>query len=249
MQRTALICTHGFSDVLTLGRQNRADPYALHVGESPWVAALPDAWRVAVPGRINADGQEAAPLDLPALFAGLTALPHTPTHVAVCLLHAARNPAHELQVRDRPAGRVARRAGDLFARTCPTVANTPASLNAPWQHCWRQGWRCLRNLRQRQQPRPPRAWPGSWNPLADAMQACLVAQAVSSVVREAMDCAAAIFSCPTGACWRRPARCRCCWAACRPPWPGCWRPSPCAKHAAWRRLPEQRPLGRGYPPA
>jgi N-methylhydantoinase B len=58
MQRIALVCTHGFADVLTLGRQNRADPYALHVGESPWVAALPDAWRVQCPGASAPTGRK-----------------------------------------------------------------------------------------------------------------------------------------------------------------------------------------------
>jgi N-methylhydantoinase B len=190
MQHTALICTHGFSDVLTLGRQNRADPYALHVGESPWVATLPDVWRVEVPGRINATGQEVVPLDLPALFANLAALPYTPTHVAVCLLHAARNPAHELQVQtalqarwpgvpvtcshDMPDG--GKQAGE-FERTVATLR--VAGLAPPAQ------------------PAPPNAaatgLAGQLESLANAMQACLVAQAVSSVVREAMDCAAAIF--------------------------------------------------------
>ena len=190
MQRVALVCTHGFADVLTLGRQNRADPYALHVGESPWVAALPDAWRVQLPGRIGADGQEAAPLDLPALLAGLTALPQAPTHFAVCLLHATRNPAHEQQVRaalqaawpgvpvtcshELPAA--GEHAGE-FERTVATLAATGLALpTAP-----APGSAATTGLA------------GPLVALADAMQACLVAQAVSSVVREAMDCAAAVF--------------------------------------------------------
>jgi N-methylhydantoinase B len=190
MQHTALVCTHGFADVLTLGRQNRADPYALHVGESPWVSALPDAWRVEVPGRINATGQEVTPLDLPALLARLSALPHAPTHVAVCLLHATRNPAHEQQVR---AAVQARWPG--MALTCSH------DVPADGEHAG-EFERTVATLRAAGLALPAR--PASHNTaatglaaqlesLANAMQACLVAQAVSSVVREAMDCAAAIF--------------------------------------------------------
>ncbi len=190
MQRVALVCTQGFADVLTLGRQNRVDPYVLHVGQSPWVTALPDAWRVEVPGRISAGGQEVTPLDLPALLAGLAALPQAPTHIAVCLLQASRNPAHEQQVRaalqarwpgvpvtcshevPAPGGH----AGE-FERTVATLGAAGLTLPAP--------------------PAPGNAAPtglaGQLEALANAMQACLVAQAVSSVVREAMDCAAAVF--------------------------------------------------------
>lgn len=190
MDRVALVCTQGFADVLTLGRQNRADPYALHVGESPWASALPDAWRLEVPGRLNADGREATPVDLSALLAGAQALPAPPTHVAVCLLHATRNPAHEQQVRAAlqtrwPGVRVScshempthgEHAGE-FERTVATLHAAglalPAAAGAPGA--------------------APAGLAAQLETLANAMQACLVAQAVSSVVREAMDCAAAIF--------------------------------------------------------
>jgi len=206
MSDVALICTTGFADVLTLGRQNRADPYALHVGPSPWETLLPAAWRVEVDGRLDAHGQEVAPLRLAAAEAGagiasldarLDALPHRPAAYAVCLLHGHAHPAHELRVRDHlrardPACRVVcshelapgPEAGE-FEWTRATVeaaglagpappagmpAITVATAEEPWQ-----------------------PWAQALEALCDEMQATLVREAVSSVVREAMDCAAAFF--------------------------------------------------------
>ena len=232
MQHTALVCTHGFADVLTLGRQNRADPYALHVGESPWVAALPDAWRVEVPGRINAAGHEVTPLDLPALLARLAALPHAPTHVAICLLHALRNPAHEQQVR-----------AALQARWPGLAVTCSHDVPADGEHAG-EFERTVATLRTAGLAEPARpashttAAPGlaaQLESLANAMQACLVAQAVSSVVREAMDWRRRRLFARRAACWRRPVHCPCCWAACRRRWPGCWtcsRRRPCSRAMA-----------------
>ena len=95
MARIALVTTAGFADVLSLGRQNRPDPYAPHVGPSPWLAALPEAWRIELPGRIDAQGQEVQALDLSGLAAAIAALPARPDAVALCLLFADLNPAHE----------------------------------------------------------------------------------------------------------------------------------------------------------
>ena len=190
MHRIALVCTQGFADVLSLGRQNRTDPYALHVGESPWVAALPDAWRLEVPGRMAADGSEAMPLDMQALQAGAAALPEQPAHVAVCLLQATHNPAHEQQVRAALQARwpgthvtcshevpVHGEPAGEFERTVATLKAAGLALPAP-------------------APTQTAASTGlaaQLESLANDMQACLVTQAVSSVVREAMDCAAAVF--------------------------------------------------------
>jgi N-methylhydantoinase B len=195
-----------------------------------------------VPGRIGADGQEAAPLDLPALRAGLTPCP-TPTHFAVCLLHATRNPAHEQQVRA-----ALQAAWPGVPVTCshelPARASTPANLNAPWQRC---GNRAGVAHGASAGSAATTGLAGQLVALANAMQACLVAQAVSSVVREAMDCAAAVFL-PDG---RMLAQARS-----LPLLLGSLSPAvagllevPRSHHAAWRRLPQQRPLGRWHPPA
>ncbi len=88
----ALITNRGFTDLPELGRQSRRDPDALDPPPStpPWLT--PEAWRIGLRGRIAADGSEAAPLEPP----DPAALPDAP--IAVCLLFAHRNPAHELAV-------------------------------------------------------------------------------------------------------------------------------------------------------
>lgn len=188
MPDIALICTEGFADVLTLARQNRADPYALHVPASPWPELLPAAWRIAARGRIDATGTEVAPLDLAGVLNALAALPRPPAGIAISLLFAQRNPAHERAL----AQRIAQLWPDLpvacshavlpqdgeYERTLATVhalgLQAPAPAAAP-------------------APAPGDDLPQQLEALADRMQQRLVQDAVSSVVREAMDCAAAVF--------------------------------------------------------
>ncbi|WP_298931045.1 hydantoinase B/oxoprolinase family protein [uncultured Ramlibacter sp.] len=187
MKRVALVCTQGFADVLTLGRQNRADPYARHVPPSLWISAVPDAMRFEVAGRIEAAGREAQPLDCSDLVAQLQALPQPPEAIAVCLLFAHANPAHELQVQASlqqafPHAQVLCSHAVLpqsgeFERSVATVQAAGGALSDAGAV---QSQR-LQDLS------------ATLEDLADRMQACLVANAVSSVVREAMDCAAAVF--------------------------------------------------------
>jgi N-methylhydantoinase A len=93
----ALITTAGFTDLPDLGRQSRRDPDDPDPPPPtpPWLS--PPGWRFGLPGRIAADGSEAEPLDEAALAAIAAALPPG-VPVAVCLLFAHRNPAHELRV-------------------------------------------------------------------------------------------------------------------------------------------------------
>jgi len=188
MQDVVLIFSHGFADVLTLARQHRADPYALHVPASPWPQLLPPSWRIEARGRIDAAGQQVEALDTAGVLNALAALPRRPQAIAICLLFAQRNPAHELAL----AQRIQQLWPDLplacshavlpqdgeYERTLATVQSL--GLRAPMAGA-----------------APPAAaddaLPGELEAIADRMQARLVAQAVSSVVREAMDCAAAIF--------------------------------------------------------
>lgn len=185
-----LICTEGFSDVMTLARQHRADPYMLHVPASPWPQLLPAQWRIEATGRIDAQGIEVQPLGLDAVLQALAGLPRPPRAVAISLLFAHRNPAHELALaqclrahwpdlriacsHDHPVPE-----GGEYERTRATLASLGLVLPA------------------QQQPTAPRqgddALPLQLEELANRMQQRLVHEAVSSVVREAMDCAAAIF--------------------------------------------------------
>jgi N-methylhydantoinase A len=91
--RTALIATEGFTDVVELGRQNRAELYRLCArGPAPLV---PPELRFPAPERMGPDGalrplseQAAAALAARVAAAG-------PEAVAVVLLHAYRHPQHE----------------------------------------------------------------------------------------------------------------------------------------------------------
>lgn len=100
----ALITTQGFADVLTLGRQNRRDlrqsfpqpPVPPHV--------CPDPLRFELAERVDAHGHIVTPLAPAALDALLDRIaascvaPRSAPAVAVCLLFAPLNPAHELMV-------------------------------------------------------------------------------------------------------------------------------------------------------
>lgn len=185
----ALICTRGFADVLTLGRQHRADPYAVHVGPSAWLARLPPAWRIELAGRIDAAGIEVEPLALADLADRVRGLPGVPAAVVVALLFAPRNPAHERAVRDAVerllpgvpvhCSHAHDAAGAEYERTVATLRAAGCVLPDP--------------------PAPPSArgdapaFDARIASVADHIQATLVDHAVSSVVREAMDCAAGVF--------------------------------------------------------
>ncbi len=92
--RVVLLTTAGFEDVLEIGRQNRPLLYALEPRRSP--PLVPRARRVGVAERMLYDGEALRPLSQPALRAALRAMCRQhPEAVAVCLLHAYANPAHE----------------------------------------------------------------------------------------------------------------------------------------------------------
>ncbi|MCW3011125.1 MAG: hypothetical protein JWO90_1529, partial [Solirubrobacterales bacterium] len=91
--RTALLATAGFTDVVELGRQARADLYRLEAAHP--APLVPPERRVAVPERTGAHGEVLRPLeDAEAVAAAVAALGGIEA-VAVCLLHADRFPAHE----------------------------------------------------------------------------------------------------------------------------------------------------------
>lgn len=186
MPDIALICTAGFSDVLTLARQNRADPYALHVPASPWPQLLPAAWRIAARGRIDAAGAEVEPLDMGGVLNALAALPRLPAGIAICLLFAQRNPAHEKAL----AQRIAQLWPDLPVACSHAVLAQDGEYERTLATVQALG---LQAPAAPPAPAPDDGLPQQLEALADRMQQRLVAEAVSSVVREAMDCAAAIF--------------------------------------------------------
>jgi N-methylhydantoinase A len=129
---TGLIATAGHEDALEIGRETRYDAYDLAL-EKP-DPLVPAPLRLGISARLMTDGSERVPISSAELdrvverlrAAGVDA-------VAVSLLHAYRNPAHELAVarhlRERaPALRVSLSSvvsGEIreYERTSTTVAN------------------------------------------------------------------------------------------------------------------------------
>ncbi|MFN8496367.1 MAG: hydantoinase/oxoprolinase family protein [Anaerolineae bacterium] len=97
--RTALITTRGFRDILEMAKEMRYDIYdLLLVLPEPLV---PRPLRLEVAERLNGRGEVVVPLD----YAGLADIRRVLVQegaeaVAVCFLHAFKNPAHEQAMRD-----------------------------------------------------------------------------------------------------------------------------------------------------
>lgn len=91
----ALVTTAGFEDVLEIGRHTRREVYS--IWPQPPAALIPRNRRLGVAERMRADGSAELPL-APAVVEGvLERLGGLDIEtVAVCLLHAYANPAHEM---------------------------------------------------------------------------------------------------------------------------------------------------------
>jgi N-methylhydantoinase A len=128
---TALVTSAGFRDVLELGRRTRPHVYGL---KGTFEAHVPRWLRFEVPGRLDVRGQEIEPLDEAAVRAVAAELREQDVEsVAVVLLHAYANRAHEDLVADwleqeLPGMHITRSADVLpeireFERTVATVLN------------------------------------------------------------------------------------------------------------------------------
>jgi N-methylhydantoinase A/oxoprolinase/acetone carboxylase beta subunit len=129
---TGLITTAGHEDALEIGRETRYDAYDLAL-EKP-EPLVPPPLRLGIGARVMADGSERVPVSAAELDAVLARLRAAGVEaVAVSLLHAYRNPAHEQAVarhlRERAPGlRVSLSSvvsGEIreYERTSTTVAN------------------------------------------------------------------------------------------------------------------------------
>src|SRR5215212_4562234 len=92
----ALVTTAGFADVIEIARQDRPSLYDIWADRP--APLVPRRLRLEVQGRLDAAGQEIAPVG------SIPAVPDDAEAVAVCLLHADLNPAHERAVADGLAG-------------------------------------------------------------------------------------------------------------------------------------------------
>src|SRR5437879_6494581 len=92
--KTALLTTEGFRDALEIGREGRYDMYDLFIDPPP--PLVPRHLRREVPERLLADGSIARAIDEVAARRVLAELAQDGVEaLAICLLHAYVNPAHE----------------------------------------------------------------------------------------------------------------------------------------------------------
>ena len=90
---TAFVTNRGFADVLEIGNQQRPDIFALEIVKPK---QLYDRV-IEVGGRLDADGTEIEPVDKPSAASLFSELKQSGLQsIAICLLHAWRNPAHEI---------------------------------------------------------------------------------------------------------------------------------------------------------
>ncbi len=99
---TGIITNQGFEDIFEMGRYDRPREkmYSLVYDEPP--VLIKKRYRVGVPCRLDAQGNELVPLDEDAVRAAAKHLIEDlgRTSIAVCYLHAYRNPLHEQRTKD-----------------------------------------------------------------------------------------------------------------------------------------------------
>uniref|UniRef100_A0A9E7ZQM1 Hydantoinase/oxoprolinase family protein n=1 Tax=Bosea sp. NBC_00436 TaxID=2969620 RepID=A0A9E7ZQM1_9HYPH len=114
----AVVTTAGFEDVMQIGRHGRSDVYAITLAQPQPLVARRLCFGVTE--RVNAAGEIAVPLDEDEVRRVATELAEAGVKsVAVCLLHAYANPAHE------------QRVGAILAELLPDAAITLASDISP----------------------------------------------------------------------------------------------------------------------
>ncbi len=121
--RTALLTTQGFRDVIAMGNESRYDQYDLNIVlPEPLV---PRHLRLPIPERLDNEGNVLLPLDVGAVRALVPVLRrHGVESIAVGLLHAFVNPAHE------------RRVCDVLAEELPDIPVSLSSEVSPEMREW-----------------------------------------------------------------------------------------------------------------
>ena len=130
--KVGTITTEGFRDILEIAYERRYSQYAINLEKPDLIVPRTQAFTVA--GRMNARGEELVPFDEDAV-ATLTGRLEADgiEAIAICLLHAYANPAHELRLRQilraalpdlviSVSHEVSPEARE-FDRLCTTVAN------------------------------------------------------------------------------------------------------------------------------
>jgi N-methylhydantoinase A len=115
---TALIATEGFRDVIEIADESRYDQYDVFIEKA--APLVPRRLRFTVPERMDVHGTVRLALD-EARVREITArlLDNKIEAVAVALIHAYENPAHELRI------------GEILAEQCPGICVTLSSEVCP----------------------------------------------------------------------------------------------------------------------
>ncbi len=116
--RTALIATDGFRDVIEIADEGRFDQYDINIVKTR--PLVPRELRFTVPERMDVHGAVRRPLDEAAVRGVARRLAELDVEaVAVALIHAYANPAHEARI------------GEILAESCPRVSVTLSSEACP----------------------------------------------------------------------------------------------------------------------
>jgi len=116
--RTALITTQGFRDIIIIGRQKRYDTYDMYLAKPVPLVRRRDVFEVRE--RVLADGNVEEPLDQASLERVLDVIGDGDYEsIAVCLLHAYAEPAHEQAIGRRLAARFPSAAVSLSSDVSP----------------------------------------------------------------------------------------------------------------------------------
>ncbi len=130
--RVATITTEGFRDILEIAYERRYSQYSVNLAKPDLI--VPRSRAFTIGGRINARGEELKPFDAAAVERLADELEDSAVEaVAICLLHAYANPAHEVQLKQALADRLPNLVISLshevspeareFDRLCTTIAN------------------------------------------------------------------------------------------------------------------------------
>src|SRR5215472_16801616 len=121
--RTALIATDGFRDVIEIADEGRFDQYDINIVKPR--PLVPRELRFTVPERMDVHGAVRRPLEEAAVGAIARRLGELGIEaVAVALIHAYANPAHEVRI------------GEMLAERCPRISVTLSSQACPEAREW-----------------------------------------------------------------------------------------------------------------
>src|SRR3546814_930204 len=118
--KTALITTKGFRDVLEIGTEGRFDQYDLQLERR--APLIPRSLRLTVKERIDANGHEILALDRNGLAEQISVIrSEGVASVAICFIHAYRNPAHEQETRQLLLDALPNLHVSISSEVCPEI--------------------------------------------------------------------------------------------------------------------------------